>query len=283
MSTGHFPHEGVEPETGDALRSGLHARAGRVDISPPPIGAVRQRAQKRRRRRGMVQGLSGLAVTCAVVVGIVAWSPGGGDVAGPGPMNTESSSATPSRTPTPSQTDAPSRKPTPTTSRTTSDSDFLLASDLGAGWTGPVSSAPHVGPVLGNGICITSGYFSPPMPVEHGPDKLYFPPGNGNGFGAQEAIYTYAAGTGASVMAKARTALEAGCGHPQQIKLLASPSTVADDAIVYTSIGGDATNILVRSGDRVASVALETFPSGQDSATWMETLAKLMAVRLTGG
>ncbi|MEY9933365.1 hypothetical protein ABH926_008018 [Catenulispora sp. GP43] len=288
MSTGHFPHEGAEPEPGDALRSGLHARAGRVEIPPPPIGVVRQRAQRRRRRRGMVQGLSGLAATCAVVVGIVAWSPGGGDVSEPGPMNTESSSATPSRTPahsqtpTPSRTPAPSRMPTPTTSRTTSSSDFLLASDLGAGWTGPVSSAPHVAPILGGSPCGVSGYFSPPMPVEPGPNKLYFPPHAENGFGAQEAIYTYAAGTGASVMAKARTALEAGCGDPQTIKLLASPSTVADEAIVFTA-GGSGGNILVRSGDRVASAAVETLPPGQDRTASMVALAKQMAVRLTDG
>ncbi|MEY9894627.1 hypothetical protein ABIA31_008313 [Catenulispora sp. MAP5-51] len=280
MSTGHFPHEGVEPETGDALRSGLHARAGRVDISPPPIGAVRQRAQKRRRRRGMVQGLSGLAVTCAVVVGIVAWSPGGGDVAGPGPTSTtDASSARPSRTPTPT----PTPQPKPTTSRTTSISDFLLASDLGAGWTGPVASpVPRPGLSLAGSYCEDTGYYSSQTPVEPAPNKLYYFTTQKNAAETEEAVYTFAAGTGASVMEKVRTALVAGCGDPKLIKVLASPSTVADEAIVFTT-GGGGGNILVRSGDRVASAALNLIPPGQDRVVWMVAVAKQMAVRLTGG
>ena len=96
-----------------ALRSGLLSRADLVTITPPPIAAVRQRAQKRRIRRGVFQGLSGVVATSAVAAGVFAWSPGRDPVSEPVPGNTDkptmSLSPTPS-TPTTATTNTP---PTP--------------------------------------------------------------------------------------------------------------------------------------------------------------------------
>jgi hypothetical protein len=154
---------------------------------------------------------------------------------------------------------------------------------MGAGWTGPISNpAPRPGLALYGKDCADAPYFPPQKAVTPALNKFYYQyaaPGQVTNE-AQEAIYTFAAGTGPAIIGKVRAALEAGCGMPQDIKLLATPSTVADEAIVFTT-GGDGCNILVRSGDRVASTAVDRLPSDRDKAAWMDQLAKQMATRLT--
>lgn len=257
---GTFSEDGIKPEADEALRWGLQSRADLFTISTPPIAAVRRRAQKRRKRRGVTRGLSGLVAVCAVVGGIAAWSPERGDVASPTPAIAVESSPTP----------------------TTSVSNYLLASDLGAGWTGPGTAAPRPGLALYGPHCSDEGYFPPQNSVTPAPNKVYYQysaPGQVSNE-TLEAIYTFAAGTGPALMDKARAALAAGCGTPQYVKVLATPSTVADEAIVFT-VGGDGCNILVQSGDRVASAAVDRLPKDQDKTTWMDQLAQQMAIRLT--
>ena len=108
-----------------------------------------------------------------------------------------------------------------------------------------------------------------------------YSPSGGRTNEAWEAIYIFAPGIGPAVMGNVRAALVTGCGAPQ-LKVLAYPSTAGDEAIVFTVDGGTR-NLLVRSGDRVASALVNTVPSGQDGATSMDRLAKLMATRLTTG
>ena len=249
----------------DALQAGLHARADLVTISRPPIAEVRQRAQKRRKRRRLVQGLSGVTATCAVVAGVIALSPSRGADSSPAP--------TTSFTPAPTHTTAPT-----TSAPTTSIANYLQASDLGPGWHAPVGAGTRPAPILGSSQCGLSGAFNPPMPIKPAPNYSYTAPGNS----MLEAVYTYAPGNAPKVMADARTALTTGCGRPQEIKLLDSPTTVADEAIVFT-VGGDSRNVLVRSGDRVASAVVSLIPAGQAGATWIDTVAQRMATRLTGG
>lgn len=273
MTRDPFIEDGIgsesKAESGEVLRRGLQTRADLFTISSPPIAAVRRRAQRRRRRRGVIQGVSGLAVMCAVVGGVVAWSPARDEVASTAAGSRVESSPTPS----PPLSSAPP---------TTSASNYLLASDLGAGWTGPDSAASRPGLALYGPHCTDEGYFPPQKSVTPAPNKIYYQysaPGQVSNE-TLEAIYTFAAGTGPALMDKARTALAAGCGTPQYVKLLGTPSTVADEAIVFTT-GGDGCNILVQSGDRVASAAVDRLPKDQDKATWMDQLAKQMAIRLT--
>ena len=183
----------------------------------------------------MVQGLSGLAVTCAVVVGIVAWSPGGGDVAGPGPTLHHGRELGEAITDTDTDTaaeadDVPDhidlRLPPGLRPGSRMDRALLPA------------PAPRPGLSLAGSYCEDTGYYSSQTPVEPAPNKLYYFTTQKNAAETEEAVYTFAAGTGASVMEKVRTALVAGCGDPKLIKVLASPSTVADEAIVFTT-GGD--------------------------------------------
>jgi hypothetical protein len=83
-------------------------------------------------------------------------------------------------------------------------------------------------------------------------------------------------------MAKVRAALKTGCGEPGFIKLLASPPIVTDEAIVYTA-GGDTRNVLVRSGDRVASMVVNSIPAGQAGTDWITEVTQQMAARLKAG
>lgn len=262
------------PEADDALRSGLRARAELVTITAPPIAAVRRRALRRRKRRGVIQGVGGLAATCAVIAGIVAWSPGreAGDDAG-----RRLGGATTVASTTPSDT-VPwdMSRPIPASS-------FLQASDLGSGWKGPLGSPDvRTALTLDGDHCESTGVYQAQVPVAPAVDRYfeqYSPSGNRTNE-AWEAIYTFAPGAGAAVMRKVRAALTIGCGAPQFVKILGYPSTTADEAIVFT-VGGDSRNLLVRSGDRVASALLDTVPSGQDGSTSMDELAKQMAIRLT--
>ena len=114
------------------------------------------------------------------------------------------------------------------------------------------------------------------------PDKLYHysVPGKQTNI-LYEAVFTFAPGTGPSVMAKVRAVVKTGCGLPN-FKLLTSPPTVADEVIVYTE-GTDVRSVLVRSGDRVASMIVNTFPAGQTAEPWIDTVAQQMAIRLTAG
>jgi hypothetical protein len=100
-----------------------------------------------------------------------------------------------------------------------------------------------------------------------------------------EAVYTFAPGTGHTVMDKVRAAVANGCGDPQNIKLLAVPQTGADEVIIYTDAPG-VHNILVRSGDRIASAVTDpqsAGTAGTAGTAWLDHLAEQMAVRLTSG
>lgn len=266
--------DGIEPETDDVLRSSLRACADLVAIPAPPIAAVRRRAQRRRKRRGVIQGLSGLAAMCAVVAAIVAWSPGRDVIGGPVPPHTEASSPTWTVTSADAALDA---------SHTTSAAAFLQASDLGPGWKGPIGSQGER-TQFSPGVltqCGSAGPYRPQVPVTPATDHIYreYSPSGKLTNAAEEAVYTFAAGTGPVVMDKARAALNS-CKESNFIKILSSPSTVADEAIVFT-VGGDTRNLLVRSGDRVASVLVNTVSPGPDGAAWTDALAKEMARRLT--
>ena len=239
----------VSAAVGDALRSGLRGCADLLSITAPPIAVVRRRALRRRKRRSVVQGVVGLAATCAVVAAIVAWSPS------PLPLKA---------------------------SRTASVSSFLQASDLGPGWKGPLDSPPpSTALTLDANQCESAGAYRAQVPVTPAADRYFeqYSPSGSRTNEAWEAIYIFAPGTGPTVMSSVRTALATGCGVPQ-LKVLAYPSTVGDEAIVYTVDGGTR-NLLVRSGDRVASALVNTVPAGQDGAASMDELAKLMATRLT--
>jgi hypothetical protein len=271
-----------EPET-DALRSGLLTRAGLITIAPPPIPAVRRNAKKRRTRRRTVQGLSSLAATCGVVASVIAWSPGQDVGIGPAPADEDTPTATRTMAP-------PSPLPTHTTrsttappAQTTSASDYLRASDLGAGWTGPDSDlAPRPALSVGTTQCEIAGDYRAQVPVTPAPNKDYsFPASGGQTNKLFEAVYTFAPDTGPTVMANVRAALKTGCGLPKYIRLLDTPSTVADEAIVFTVGGGR--NVLVRSGDRVASVVVDPIPAGPAGIAWITDVARQMAIRLTGG
>ena len=286
----HTTNSNAEPDNA-SLRSVLRTRADLLTIAPPPIPTVRRNARKRRTRRRMVQGMSGLAVTCAVVAGVIAWSPGQDAGIGPSPTNTDRPSPTrtaapPSHRPTQTTTSTPSpTTPTSTPSRTTSGSGFLLASDLGAGWTGPDTTAAPPRPELevAGSACSTAGGYQPSVPLTPAPNTLfrYSAPGKQPN-SLFEAVYVFAPGTGPTVMAKVRATLKTGCGLPAYIKLLASPQTVADEAIVYTA-GENTRNILVRSGDRVATLAITTVPAGQAGTDLLTTIAQQMATRLMAG
>lgn len=286
MTSGHnhTTDGGAEPEDA-ALASGLRTRADLFAIAPPPITAVRRNARKRRTRRKMVQGMSGLAA-CAVVAGVFAWSPRQDTGIGPTPANTGrpsplQTSAPPSPAPSTPSPSAPSAPSAPV--RTTSGSGYLLASDLGPGWTGPdPNSVPLAELDVAGSLCSTVGY-KPSIPVAAAPNQrfMYWAPGK-QPTSLYEAVFVFAPGTGPSVMAEARTALKTGCGHSTYIKLLASPQTSADEVIVYTA-GTDTRDILVRSGDRVASAGIAVVPAGQAGTDLIATLAQQMAARLKAG
>lgn len=269
----------VSAAVDDALRSGLRGRADLLTITAPPIAVVRRRALRRRRRRSVVQGAVGLGATCAVVAGIVAWSPGrdarsGGSVTSGGVARASSASSS-----APSPLSSPSH-----TSRTISAAGFLQASDLGSGWKGPIgrpSSRTELS-LAGSG-CEGTGVYRAQVPVTPAVNRYFeqYSPSGSRTNEAWEAIYIFAPGTGPTVMSSVRTALATGCGAPQ-LKVLAYPSTAGDEAIVFTVDGGTR-NLLVRSGDLVASALVNTVPSGQDGAAAMDELAKLMATRLMTG
>lgn len=258
----------------DALRSGLRARADLLSITAPPLAVVRRRALRRRKRRSVVQGMVGLAATCGVVAGIVAWSPGrdargGGSVASGAIVRTSAASSLLS----------PSN-----TSRTTSAAGFLQASDLGSGWKGPIGSpSSRTELTLAGSGCESAGVYHAQVPVTPAANRYFeqYSPSGSRTNEAWEAIYIFAPGTGPTVMSNVRAALATGCGAPH-LKVLAYPSTAGDEAIVFTVDGGTR-NLLVRSGDRVASALVNTVASGQDGAASMDELAKLMATRLTTG
>jgi len=266
----------------DALRSGLRGRADLLTITAPPIAVVRRRALRRRRRRSVVQGVVGLAATCVVVAGIVAWSPGrdarnGALVASGGMGRTLAGSSTSSS----SQSSSPSPS---NVSRTTSASGFLQASDLGSGWKGPIGSPSSRNELtLAGSGCESAGVYRPQVPVAPAVNRYFeqYSPSGSRTNEAWEAIYIFAPGTGPTVMSSIRAALATGCGTPH-LQVLAHPSTAGDEAIVFTVDGGTR-NLLVRSGDRVASALVNTVPAGQDGAASMDELAKLMATRLTTG
>lgn len=277
-----------ESESDEALRSRLHARADLVTITTPPISAVRRRARQRRRRRGMAQALSGVVAACAVVAGIVAWSPGRDDAGGPAPASTVASSPSfPGTAPGATRPTAPSPSP-PTTSRSASISDFLLASDLGAGWVPGSDGMPMVmdevemtsaEDACDNGA-VRQGALEPALSsastqVENSP------PGKATN-SVMETVYNFRAGGGATAMQEIRAALETGCGAPQTTKLLASPQTVADEVLAYT-FGDHRGVVFVRSGDLVAATGVAVVPSGQEGVAWIQALAKDVAVRLTTG
>lgn len=299
MTRNHLTDSGIEPENAP-LRSELRTRADLVTIIPPPIPLVRRNARKRRMRRRVVRGLSGMAVTCAVVAGVIVFSPGQDTGISPAPTNTDrpsptrtagSPSPTPNPTPSTKSTSANTSTNTPptstsssTSSLSTSASSYLLASDLGAGWTGPDgSSAPRTELIVAGSDCQNAGVYQPQVPVTPAPNKIYRNPDTGPQPNvALEAVYLFAPGTGPAVMTKVRAALKTGCGQPGTIKLLTSPPTAADETIVYTS-DGNTRNILVRSGDRVASILLSTIPAGQEGTTWITEVAQRMATRLMAG
>ncbi|MBS2536313.1 hypothetical protein KGQ20_26460 [Catenulispora sp. NF23] len=255
----------TEPDT-DALRSGLRTRADLVTVSVPPIPAVRQRARQRRTRRRMVQALSGIAAASAVVGGALVWAPGrdGGDGA-------------PTTTPWPTPSPSPSLSP----SLATSTADYLRATDLGAGWTGPVGATPSPQLDMG-GACEQEGVFHPQIPVAPAVDYLYTssPPGK-PAIEMFEAVYTFAPGTGRAVMNRVNTALGVFCEQPEAVRTLDTP-TVADDSIGYTT-GGNNCYILVRSGDRVASAVVPVMPGGAEETGWIDLVTAQMGKRLTGG
>jgi hypothetical protein len=260
MTGEHGTDGGIGPEADagasaavdDALRSGLRARADLLAITAPPLAAVRRRALRRRRkRRSVVQGVVGLAAMCAVVAAIVAWSPL------PLPLKA---------------------------SRTASVSSFLQASDLGPGWKGPIGSPPpRTELTLDADQCESAGAYRAQAPVTPAANRYFeqYSPSGTRTNEAWEAIFIFAPGAGPAVMSSVRTALATGCGAPR-LKVLAYPSTAGDEAIVFTVDGGTR-NLLVRSGDRVASALVNTVPPGQDGAASMDELAKLMATRLTTG
>jgi hypothetical protein len=279
MSGNSIGGNGIEPEA-DTLRAGLHAEADIFTVSRPPIAAVRRRAGKRRTWRWTLQGLSGAAVTCAVIAGIAVWTPGRDAASGPTPW---SSGAAPARTaqPTPTTTSGPSTSAPPTGST----SGYLLSSDLGTGWTGPVGS-PSIRTELtvAGSACQNANVYQPQVPVTPAWSNTY---DEHSASGKQtnvlfEAVYTFAPGTGTGVLDKVRAALGTGCGSPASIKLLASLPAIGDEAIVYTA-GGDSRNILVRIGDRLASAVVNIVPSGQDGTGWIDHVAQQMAARLAAG
>lgn len=267
-----------------ALRSGLRGRADLLTITAPPIAVVRRRALRRRRRRSVVQGVVGLAATCVVVAGIVAWSPGrdarnAASAASGGMGRTSAGSSASSSSQSSSSAPSPSNA-----SRTTSASAFLRASDLGSGWKGPIGNpSSRTELTLAGSGCESAGVYRPQVPVAPAVNRYFeqYSPSGSRTNEAWEAIYIFAPGTGPAVMSSVRAALATGCGTPR-LQVLAYPSTAGDEAIVFTVDGGTR-NLLVRSGDRVASALVNTVPSGQDGAASMDELAKLMATRLTTG
>jgi hypothetical protein len=276
MISDHATEDDFDHEA-EALRSGLRTRADRVTITRPPIPAVRQSARKRRTRRGLFQGLSVVAVTCAAAAGAVAWSPGSGTSSSPTPPGTR---PTPTHTTRAEPAPPPSSTPSTPPQTTSATDGRLLASDIGSQWTGPTlwGMRPSLD-VAGGNLC--SGYKTQ-VPVTPTPNHIYRPPSGNAGNVALEAIYTFSPGTGPAVMSAVRAALGTGCGDPKLIKLLMDTPTVADEAIVFTT-GGSSRNALVRSGDRVASVVVGQVPDGQQGNEWFSTLVKQMAVRLVGG
>lgn len=281
MTRDHAAEDDFDPET-EALRHGLRSRADLVTITRPPIPAVRQRARKQRTRRGILQGLSVVVATCGVAAGVVAWSPASDTSTSPTP-SAMGPAPTPTPMPTHTTTTAPKPTPTPTPSTPTQTTPFtsglLLASDLGAGWTGPEGSMGLADLDVAGGECQN---YQPQVPVAPPVNYDYMAPGGDQRHTVVEIVYTFAPGTGPTVMAKVRTALQAGCGHPKYIKLLATPQSVADEAIVYTS-GEPSRFILVRSGDRVAVLIVDIPPTGQQGTLWLDEVTQHMAVRLVGG
>ena len=163
---------------------------------------------------------------------------------------------------------------------TPSTSGLLPASDLGAGWTGPQAAAGGLSELdVAGDECQN---YQPQVPVTRPVNYTYFAPGGDQRRTVVEVVYTFAPGTGPTVMAKVRAALQTGCGQPKNIKLLATPQSVADEAIVYTS-GEPSRFILVRSGDRVAVLIVDIPPDGQQGALWLNEVTQQMAVRLVGG
>lgn len=270
------------------LRAGLRAEADLVTISPPPIAAVRQSAGRRRAWRLTFQGFAGVAVACALVGGILVWAPVHGTADGPVPPG---SSTTPAATSTAPVRTATNPAPTPGRSAASSSSSagpvtaaaWLTGGDIGAGWTGSTDNlAPRPALTVVGSTCQNAGVYQPQIPLSPAPNKLY----QGHSASGQqtgtllEAVYTFAPGTGHTVMEKVRAAVATGCGDAKAIKLLPAPQTVADEAIVYSD-AADVCNILVRSGDRVASAIVDPVPAGQAGTDLLDHLARQMAARLT--
>lgn len=290
MISNDITEDGIEPEPDEALRSVLHTRADLVTITAPPISAVRRRA-KWRKRRSLLQGLSGAAATCAVAAGIVAWAPGHDDTASPAPASTDGRSPTRTATPPPKPPSLPKSSPsppsatqtTPSTWRSAAASDFLRTPDLGTGWTfgslAILTDHPELTQV-GNACENASMRHA----LQPSPNWIYSQnsPSGKQTDTATETIYTFAPDTGKTAMDGIRTALKTGCGTPQTFKLLASPSTTADDALVYTP-GGHTIVILVRNGDLLASTTVDIVPPDSAGTAWTDELAKTMAIRLTTG